>query len=170
MSAWMLPHAHIGALADYAGLNGCMPWSVLGEPASREARTAFGRVLLAQNLASVLARYDRPGAVDAPSLRDQAGSFAALDRPVLLPPLVILKACDCYDHQACETDGYERSPAAIAVAEIRAHAIRSLPGWDDASGWPVRPEDIATTRRETAPSHPTQLRLELRPEPYRQPD
>ena len=165
MSAWMLSHAHIGALADYAGLNGCMPWAAPGDPASRDARTAFGRALLTQNLASVLRRYDGRGDVDVKALRDQARSFVAQDEPVLLPALVILKACDCFDHQACETDDYDTSPAAIAVAGIRSHAIRSLPGWDGAPGWPVRAEDIADARLAATPPEPSQLRLQLGREP-----
>jgi hypothetical protein len=35
----------------------------------------------------------------------------------------IVKCCDCYDYQACETDDYERSEAKALVEKIRAQAI-----------------------------------------------
>jgi hypothetical protein len=36
----------------------------------------------------------------------------------------IVKACDCYDYQACETRDYESSEAAALVARVREAAIK----------------------------------------------
>ena len=44
----------------------------------------------------------------------------------------ILKLCDCYDYQACETDNYYQSEAANIVQKIRGYAIHRLPGYDKA--------------------------------------
>ncbi len=49
-----------------------------------------------------------------------------------IDPIQVIKACDCYDYQACETDEYERSMAADYIRQIRSMAISDLPGWDEA--------------------------------------
>ena len=52
-----------------------------------------------------------------------------------LDALVILKACDGFDYQACETDDYEQSVACCIVNAIRGYAIRRLPGYSASPGW-----------------------------------
>jgi len=52
-------------------------------------------------------------------------------------PVEILKACDCYDYQSCETgEDYYKSRAYAIVKAIREHAIRLLPGYEEAD-WEI---------------------------------
>jgi hypothetical protein len=48
----------------------------------------------------------------------------------------VLKACACFDYQACEVKEYERTEAARIVNEIRSSAIRSLTGYAEAE-WEI---------------------------------
>jgi hypothetical protein len=44
----------------------------------------------------------------------------------------MIKLCHHYAYQACEHDGWEASDARKLVDAIEAHAVRHLPGYDDA--------------------------------------
>ena len=47
-------------------------------------------------------------------------------------PVEIIKLCDCYDYQSCETRDWETTEAFAICAALRAAAIDSLPGYEDA--------------------------------------
>jgi hypothetical protein len=53
-----------------------------------------------------------------------------MQRP--LDPIVILKLCNCFDYQACETPDWEQSRAFKILQSIKDYAIRKLPGYNDA--------------------------------------
>lgn len=53
-------------------------------------------------------------------------------KPKVLTAVEVLKACDCYDYQSCETDDYHETTAAKLVDRIRKSAIGKLPGYEDA--------------------------------------
>jgi hypothetical protein len=53
----------------------------------------------------------------------------------------IIKACDCYDYQACETDDYEQSIAHAIVSEIRAKAVHSFLEYE-AAPWGITRESF----------------------------
>lgn len=46
----------------------------------------------------------------------------------------VLKACDCFDYQACELPNYENTDVAKLIESIRSAATRALPGYD-AAAW-----------------------------------
>lgn len=57
----------------------------------------------------------------------------------------VLKACGCYDYQACEIKNYLVSLACKIIQTIRMEAIHNLPGYSDAEWsminyWPVKPK------------------------------
>ena len=91
----------------------------------------IGQVLVDQNYRSVNERYRKNDDPEKYSFRFFSASMSAIQ---------IIKACDCYDHQACETDDYETTKAAEILREIRRKAISQLPGYDAAKwGMPDNP-------------------------------
>lgn len=114
MSAFIVDDAHIDFLVTYAIGGG--PSRVSGENPQK-----LGQMLVDQNTRSVNWRY-----------RDNAAAATYVFRPFTGPmtPVAVIKACDCYDHQACETEDYEKTQAARLVDAIRSKAIRSLTGYD----------------------------------------
>jgi hypothetical protein len=130
MSAFLCSENHLSLLANAAAI----------DPAGKDAAFAL---LLAENLRSLQHRYphypdmwedaDKSARIEAPAseLVEQALKVrlprspwkfdGALSAKVLATQIV--KACDCYDYQACETDDYKQSEAAALVEKIRAQAI-----------------------------------------------
>jgi mannitol-1-phosphate/altronate dehydrogenase len=112
MSAYIVDHDHIDALLTFAL---CKSYGrgvvytaneTLIEIVSTNA-TEIGRILLTENERSVRHRYpdDAPG--DLPgSIGEDAASYLFHRYERTPSPLVILKACECFDYQACETDDY----------------------------------------------------------------
>ena len=140
MSAFVVGHDHIDGLLTFALAHSVSYWT--GRESVTIARdnvSEIGRLLLDENEQSVGFRYgehdpeDMPGTIGEQAANYQFRAFAA---PI--PPIVILKACDCYDYQACEHDGWESSVAKRIVDAIRGSAVRRLPDWDKAAGWQLR--------------------------------
>lgn len=72
----------------------------------------------------------------------------------------VLKACDCFDYQACEVADYRATPAAALVDEIRADWVSRLPGWD-AALWGINAARLLQlpAGKELAAAQPVQLAL-----------
>lgn len=117
MSAFIVSDDHIDFLVTYAIGGG--PSRVSGEQPQK-----LGQMLLEQNYRSVNWRYNDNAAVPTYVFRPFTGPMT---------PVGILKACQCYDYQSCETEDYEKTDAARLVDAIRSKAIRSLPGWENAA-------------------------------------
>lgn len=120
MSAWLVSENHINALISFALDNHVV------QPDEAEG---LCRVLADENARSLDARYPGQGDGDEaknyrfhyiadiydlirkrkPQLRFSKNTLAAQ----------IVKACDCYDYQACETDDYDTTPAAAFVNRVR---------------------------------------------------
>jgi hypothetical protein len=100
-------------------------------------------VLYLENLRSLNHRY-KDSEPDAP-FEPRSYVFNLGTQP--LSPVEALKACQCYDYQACETDDYERTHAAKLVEQIRSWAISRLAGYDEAK-WTV--DDPRFSRRGRA--------------------
>jgi hypothetical protein len=85
-------------------------------------------ILYDENLRSLNARYkdSEPDAPFAP--RSYVYNFGV--QP--LSAVEAIKACQCYDYQACETNDYEQTFARSLTKQIEDHAISRLPGWDAA--------------------------------------
>lgn len=110
MSAWLVSQTHIRALVTYARRNGL----------HASDADAIGNALWRQNDRSLIARYE-----------DRAAGYWTLGqtythRDANLSPLTLLKACDCYDYQACETDDYEATLAGILIAVMQRHICAAV--------------------------------------------
>jgi len=130
MSAYVVDDDHIDFLVSFA----------IAARLSNEDPQTLGDRLLAQNTRSVNERY-RANDVN-PSYR-----FTQFTGP--MTSVEVLKACDCYDYQACETDDYDQTEAHELIAKIRSEAIRRLAGYSDAK-WGSRPNPARSGRQATA--------------------
>jgi hypothetical protein len=151
MSAYIVGHDHIDALLTFAL---CKSYGrgvvyiandalieIIDDNASE-----IGRILLTENERSVRHRYpnDAPGDLPGTIGEDAANyTFRQFDQPV--SSLAILKACDCFDYQACETDDYKSSVAYAIVDAIRKRAIMRLPGYENSPGWDMVRKEGAVT-------------------------
>jgi hypothetical protein len=158
MSAFIVSHDHIDALLTFASMRniqGTVSYFVK-ETRKRVDITALnatevGRILLTENERSVYARYTDcgPGKGNAPgTLGEDAETYTFKPWPwnATLTPASILKACSCFDYQACETDDYRETLAYTIIDAIRHRAIASLPGYDDAAGWEFSRERALSRR------------------------
>ena len=147
MSAFVVGHDHIDALLTFAvdlKIAFYNPENKRTEYINDTTVTDIGKILLAENERSVGHRYgetdpdDMPGTTGEDSRNYKFRRFGAN-----LTCLSILKACDCFDYQACETEDYEASLACRIVNCIRGYAVRRLPGFDDAPGWEFRRKPLS---------------------------
>jgi hypothetical protein len=132
MSAFVVSNDHIDALLTFA-IDKRASYNInesCGRMSFAETTaTEIGRVLLRENERSVNQRYQENDAGIADSYEWRRFPNRRLT------PVNILKACSCFDYQACETDDYEESVAHRIIDAIRHTAIGSLPGYNDADGW-----------------------------------
>jgi hypothetical protein len=148
MSAYIVGHDHIDALLTFAlckryGRGVVYTAQETLIEITCDNASEIGRILLTENERSVRHRYPNDGPDELPgTIGEDAANyeFRPFDQP--LQPLAILKGCECFDYQACETDDYKASVAHAIVNSIRKRAILCLPGYDDAAGWDF-------TRKET---------------------
>lgn len=141
MSAYICDPSHIGILAAYAAHERCVirEFEVMGEPVLIAQTVA--RNLARENIRSVAHRYpnDTDGNRPGPCLKDAeieeaAAIYAAhfLARPQRLPAVQILKLVNCLMYQSCETPDWDDTVACKQLDWIVSHAIRQLPGYEDA--------------------------------------
>lgn len=125
MSAYVVEFDLIDAILSYAtGHNGCLRNRGMDVD-------DIGQMLLDQNYRSVNFRYNES---------ETAPKYVFRHYTRAMSPVQIIKACNCYDYQACETDDYGQTEAAELVRKIRNDAICNLPGYDDAEwGMPCNP-------------------------------
>ena len=141
MSAFILQQTHITALVRYAicGHNGTYlqssgPISWYHNDGRRSCITTetaqrVGQILVDENYRSVNYRYQET---------EQPYTYEYKPNPMRVwKPVEIIKACNCYDYQACETEGYKNSEAHDIVHRIRELAILLLPGYDEAKTWDI---------------------------------
>jgi hypothetical protein len=145
VSAYIVDHDHIDALLSYAiavQVRYVVPETDSCVEVETHNATEIGRILLDENERSVRSRYPSCDVDELPGTTGQ-DSASYKFRRWRMPgdALVILKACEGFDYQACETKDYEKSLAAVIIRAIRGFAIRRLPGYSDAPGWHMhRPE------------------------------
>ena len=122
MSAYIVSDAHINYLLTFMSANDSRYSGVYLDSIANKLRAA--------NYASVNYRYNEEDAAPETGFSFYPGAREA-------DPLVVLKACACFDYQACEVPDYEKSEAAEIIQRIRMAAIHRLPGYDDAKGWSI---------------------------------
>jgi hypothetical protein len=151
MSAFMVSHDHIDALMTHARM-AQMDFYFMGKRNVDAARflTDIGRILLKENERSICARYpdcvdqpeNMPGKIDE---RADAYKFKTFEPFVHMPQAKriawVLKACACFDYQACETDDYEQSVAHRIIRAIELNAINALPHYESAP-WEINREEV----------------------------
>jgi hypothetical protein len=141
MSAFVVSHAHIDALltfADMKRLTNELAYHV-NRGKEKLSLSDIGRILLAENERSVCHRYpdcvpgNAPGVIGQECINYRFKPYQKLHRmpfPAMLA--TVIKACHCFDYQACETDDYESSIAHKIIRAIEARAIRALPHYENA--------------------------------------
>lgn len=140
MSAFVVSHAHIDALLTFADNKRML--NDIGYHIDRNKQftwTDIGRILLAENERSVCHRYpdttpgDCPGTIGEEAISYRFKTWQPAFRMQFTQLCVtVIKACDCFDYQACETDDYAESISHRIIEAIRAKAVRCLPGYDNA--------------------------------------
>lgn len=106
-----------------------------------------GQMLWDENIYSVAYRYDSQD-VNPAKLPGVVGEDYLFRHQLILhhifAPVEVLKACDCYEYQSCEHNGWYKSQAHAFIDRLRRAAISALPGYDEAEwGAPTR------TKRQT---------------------
>ena len=129
MSAYMVSDNQIDAMAGYM-IRERIRYFVNDAWVDVTASNAeeIGQILVDENYRSVSARYSG----NTEEYFGKAPHYKFKRRNVLPDAITMLKACNCYDYQACETNNWKESVAFKIVEAIKEHAIRRLPGYDDA--------------------------------------
>jgi hypothetical protein len=156
MSAYIVDKNHIVYLVQAAMQNagghasyGPMHW-YFGNPTQHDAipsgdyikAAEVANMLWRENIASVSYRYPEdktsatlPGPVDREEITERDFILGRIIRPVQ-----VLKSCQCFDYQSCEHPGWKASEARAFIEALKARAINSLPGYEEAEwGAPVAP-------------------------------
>jgi hypothetical protein len=138
MSAFIVSRTHIAYMVECAlrlSRNGGLSW-YWGDPirhrtlrcADYKMATELGAMLADENAKSIAARYgpDEPAEMGAFTYEKHR------DPRIPFNVVALLKACDCYEYQACEHEEWKASEACAFVGSLRGYAWRSLPGYEDA--------------------------------------
>ena len=142
MSVFIVSPEHINVLLDaalrYTDEIGMTVYTTDGQALAidRTNRDQVGQMLLDTNAASAGARHE-----ETPEL-----SLYSYTTPVRFDweAVDVLKAISCYEYQACEAPGWERSAARAFCEGLRRAVTPALPGYTDA------PWEITTT---STPAH-----------------
>jgi len=70
-----------------------------------------------------------------------------------LDAVQILKACDCYEYQACETPSWDTSLAHAFIESLRRQAITKLAGYNDAEWGPPLSREAQKAKFDQKLSH-----------------
>ena len=128
MSCHIETDKHISAIIGYACRAnvkaGWVPPKYAYEPGLEQEAVDL---LYAANVRSFNARYSE----DIPETGCVYPAFAPK-----LTPIEVIKACDGLAYQCDEWEGFEGSAAQRLIHDIRNHAIRNLPGYEDAN-WSI---------------------------------
>jgi hypothetical protein len=131
VSAWIVARAHIDVLV-LAGVQ----FGVSYEPDSSghigpAVMAAAGADLWAENHRSVNCRYGED---------TEPPSYPAPTGEVILDPVAVVKAIDCFAYQSCEHAGWDASRAADYCGRLRIAALDGLPRKPDgpaSRGYPI---------------------------------
>lgn len=126
MSAYVVSMTHIDFLVTFA-IRECDDVAQVSRYVGRASE--IGQVLLNENYRSVNFKYSEQSEVPPYRYRVYSGlhGFTAAN---------VIKACQHFDHQACETSDYEVTEAARIVDAIRQRAFDLIPGYD-AAPWGI---------------------------------
>ena len=92
----------------------------------------IGQMLLAENVKSVMHRYDDcdgspdslPGPCDWDYTYPKHASYCGCEH--LMTPARVFQACDGYEYQSCEHDGWDTSEAKAYIEALQSRAMRCV--------------------------------------------
>jgi hypothetical protein len=100
-----------------------------------ETASAFGKMLLAENVRSVVHRYHLTGSAEAFDYAELVETYEFRYYPCV-PAGAAAKALDCFDYQSCETDDYEKSLAYAFTCRMAKALNKHLAGYE-AAPWGI---------------------------------
>lgn len=117
VSAWIVARAHIDVLV-LAGVQFGISYDPGAlAPVGPRLLAAAGADLWAENHRSVNCRYGEDS---------EPPGYPAPTAEVVLDPVVVVKAIDCFAYQSCEHAGWDASRAADYCARLRVPALSGL--------------------------------------------
>ena len=130
MSAFIVGNKHINVMlkaanmSQYPGDGLRYYWNGNTYPlCGGQAQLEAGQKLVDENYRSVNHRYDEQVETEPFSLMVLHQQFT---------PVEIIKACDCYRYQSCETPDWTETEAYAIMTALRERAIHRLAGYDEA--------------------------------------
>lgn len=137
MSAFVVSREHITRLVNIALVAAIDSGRTQPDPYD------LGRMLWAENLKSVKARYpndtdgNRPGPIDFHDCDVDAYTFGLMsDFCSTFDPVEMLKLINCYEYQTCEHKEWKESESFRWCQQMKHYLITQLPGYDEAK-WAV---------------------------------
>ena len=142
MSAYICNPAHFAALAVFAvdRDSAIHEWR---DSSPLETAKNVARGLALENIRSVTNLYPNDGDGNRPGYTGTDAEIVAEAEALTevylydierrsLPPVAILKMCNCYDYQSCETADWCDTQAHCQIDWIADAAVAELPGYDAA--------------------------------------
>jgi len=160
MSAYIMGHAHIDALLTFAtskrhGRGVVYTANETLIEINCDNASEIGRILLTENERSVRHCYPNYAAGDLPgAIGEDSANYEFIQFDERPTPVSVLKGCDCFDYQSCETGDYGSSIACAIIEAIRKRAILCLPEYDDAPGWDFTRKKPAAPAANASPTTP----------------
>ena len=130
MSAFIVGNKHISAMMQaasprYPGDTVSYYWN--DEPHYFGGHSQeIGQKLVDENYRSVNYRYNED---------TQPETFKNIPQR-RFSPVELIKACDCYNYQSCETPDWKETEAYAIMQMLRERAIDNLPGYSEAA-WQI---------------------------------
>ena len=127
MSAYTVSDKTISGMLQVVRLARCgvgVYWSGESYRITSDNLNEVGQKLVNENYRSVNCRYDE-------DTKPHEFSVVPLSMAELTP-VQIIKLCDCYSYQSCETDDWKLTEAFAIYDALRGAAIAMLPGYEDA--------------------------------------
>lgn len=137
MSAFIVSNDHINAIVTYCVDKRVSYWT--GEertPIQSWNAEEIGRILMDENVRSVVWRYRDSSSDFADEAKDAAAEYRYLNFTTPLTAVEVIKACHCLSYQSCETDEWEKTMAWTILQAVISHASREVPGYD-AAPWGI---------------------------------
>ncbi len=128
MSAFIISKEHIDCLVTYAVFKRLHCRVNDRTQADLDNADEIGQLLVNENYRSYNYLYNDE------NINPYVYSFTKSPKYSLIQ---IIKACNCYNYQSCETDDYYQSDAYYLVDNIIKSCIMDLPGYEE-SMWEIR--------------------------------
>lgn len=138
-------------------------WNEHRRELTEETASDVGVMLWTENVRSIHHRYPDtleggmyPGPVDF-GMADVIG-YQHSELPGHPDPVIVLKALDCFEYQACEHPQWTDSEAQRFCDALRRVAIGKVRGYDDADGWDISDRNVflraaVAARHTNGPHH-----------------